>query len=104
MGYTASSGKKFSSRFVRCVGGAGRSASLLARDKGRTVHGAKLTLISDFLQSIVGRALDEPKARSGLILAAARESRPKSLAEAPRSDLARWAQLSRWRGPPLSDG
>jgi hypothetical protein len=51
MGYTASSGKKFSSRFVR--GGAGRSASLLARDKGRTVHGAKLTLISDFLQSIV---------------------------------------------------
>jgi hypothetical protein len=53
MGYTVSSGKNFSSRFVRGVGGAGRPASLLAWGKGRIIHEAKLTLISDFLQSIV---------------------------------------------------
>jgi hypothetical protein len=38
------------------------------------------------------------------ILAAARERRLNSQAAGRRSDLARWAWASRWRGPPLSDG
>jgi hypothetical protein len=63
----------------------------------------KLTLISDFLQSIV---VDRARSQSPTtpILAAAQQTRPKSQAEGRRSDLARRARPSRWRGPPLSGG
>ena len=68
--------------------------------KGGIAHKAKLNLISDFLQSIVAdRAFS-----AALISAAARERRLKSLAAAPRSDLARWAPAFRWLDPPLLDG
>jgi hypothetical protein len=55
IGYTASSEKNFSSRFVRGVGGAGTVGLALGMSKSRTIHEAKLALISDFLQHITVR-------------------------------------------------
>jgi hypothetical protein len=53
MGYTEFSAKNFSSPFICGVGGAGTVGLAFGTRKGRAVHGAKLTLISDLLQSVV---------------------------------------------------
>jgi hypothetical protein len=104
MGYTDFSSKEFSSPLISGVGPARSAGVAFGMRKSGAVHGRSLTLISDFLQSIVFDRAVANREQAALILAAARQTHPKSLAEGRRSDLARRAPPSQWLGPPLSDG
>jgi hypothetical protein len=60
MGYTDFSAKNFSSCFLCGVGDARSAGVAFGMRTNRTVHGAKLTLISDYLQSnVVARAVSQ---------------------------------------------
>ncbi len=105
MGYGGFSAKIFSSRFFPLRGRFRTKEFAFDTRKGGVAHWASL---SQFLISCNQLSRDpglQPIAdQAPLISAAARRTRPTSVAEGRHSDHARPGPPSRWRGPPLSDG
>jgi hypothetical protein len=104
MGYTDFSSKEFSSPFICGVGTARPAGVAFGMRKSGAVHARSLLLFPISCNQLSSTALGANRLQATPILAAAQQTRPTSLAEAPRSDLARRAPPSLWRGPPLSDG
>ena len=97
--------KFFLALCVPGVSDSGRRDLLLACGRAGLLIGPSLTL---FLISCNELSPTQPSSQSPTTRRLFRlrrgRCRPKSLAEARRSDRARWAPPSRSRGPPLSDG